>query len=304
VTILTRGRRPAAYPSSVRRLTADRQDSAAFRDSVAGQRIDAVVDAICYTPQQAQQDIDAFAGHVRRLVMISTDFVYTVGPRALPIQEDTPREAPAGYGRDKALAEDRFLAVNERLPVTILRPPHIVGAGGLLGTGSLQGRDAGLPARLRRAEPIILLDGGALLIQPVNRADIASACLAVLTTQATAGQTYNVAGPEAMPTRRYYEQIAAILGVGPHVACLPSEVYVRAFPERVSFARHRAYSQEKLARDANFRPSRPLEQSLREMLTWLEANPPAGADALPADTEKELLALLADRDARVLRLLR
>jgi nucleoside-diphosphate-sugar epimerase len=304
VTILTRGQRPVAFPASVRCLTADRQDTSAFRDAVAGQTFDAVFDAICYTPQHAQQDIDLFAGQVGRLVMISTDFVYTVGPRPLPIPEDTPREAPTDYGRNKALSEDLFFAANDRLPVTILRPPHIIGAGGLFGTGSLQGRDASLPARLRRAEPILLLDGGALLIQPVDRADIAAACLAVLTSQATAGQAYNMAGPEAVPTRRYYELIADILGVELRVACLPSDVFLTAYPDRASFARHRVYSHDKLIRDGGFRPSKPLEQSLREMLIWLEANPPAGADAPATDTEKELLALFADRDARACALLR
>ncbi len=304
VTILTRGQRPTAVPSSVRCLTADRQDTTAFRAAVAGQTFDAVLDAICFTPQQAQQDIDLFAGQVGRLVMISTDFVYTVGPRSLPIPEDTPRDAPTDYGRNKALAEDLLLTANDRLPITILRPPHIVGAGGLLGTGSLQGRDAALPARLRRGEPIVLLDGGALLIQPVDRADIAAACLAVLTTPATAGQAYNMAGPEAVPTRRYYELIAGLLGVELRVVSLPSDVYLAAYPDRVSFTRHRVYSQEKLSRDAGFRPSRPLERSLREMLAWLEANPPAGAQADVTETERELLTLLADRDARARDLLR
>lgn len=304
VTILTRGQRPVEVASAVRRLTADRQDEAAFRAAVGGQRFDAVLDAICYTPQHAQQNIEVFAGQVGRLVMISTDFVYTVGPRPLPIPEDTPRDAPTDYGRNKAAAEDRLLAANDRLPVTILRPPHVIGAGGLFGTGSLQGRDAALPARLRRGEPILLLDGGALLIQPVDRADIAAASQAVLKAPATAGQAYNMAGPQAVPTRRYYEIIADILGVELRVACLPSEVYLAAYPERVSFARHRVYSHDKLFRDAGFRPARPLEASLREMWAWLEAHPPAGADAPATETEKALLALLAERDARALDLLR
>ena len=77
-----------------------------------------------------------------------------------------------------------------------------MGAGGLLGTGSLRGRDPRLLERLRRGEPIVLLDGGALLIQPIVHRDIAAAALACLGRAATHGRAYNVAGPDAITTRR------------------------------------------------------------------------------------------------------
>src|SRR5579859_419640 len=213
VTIVTRGRRTCASAPDVRQIIADRSDRPAFQSAVQGQEFDAVLDAICFTPEQAQQDIDCFAGRAGRLVMISTDFVYSVGPHPLPIPEEASRDAPTDYGRNKAKAEDVLFGATENLPVTVLRPPHIVGAGGLLGTGSLQGRDPALPARLRRGEPIVLLDGGALLIQPADRCDIARASLAVLQTPNTIARAYNVAGPEAVTTRRYYEIIAEALEV-------------------------------------------------------------------------------------------
>src|ERR687887_670848 len=89
-------------------------------------------------------------------------------PGRFPLREEAPRQAAGGYGRNKVAAEEVFVAAwrERRFPVTILRPPHIMGEGGLLGTGSLRGRDPGLLAALRRGEPQVLLDGGALLIQP------------------------------------------------------------------------------------------------------------------------------------------
>lgn len=303
VTIVTRGRRSGSVAGDVRRIVADRSDSAAFRVAVQGQEFDAVVDAICFTPEHARQDVECFGGRVERLVMISTDFVYTVGPRALPITEDLLRDAPTEYGRNKAAAEDLLFAANRELPVTVLRPPHIVGPGGLLGTGSLQGRDSALPARLRRGEPIVLLGGGTLLIQPADRLDIARAVLAVLAAPQTAGRAYNISGPHAVATWRYYEIIAEALGVPLTVASLPCEVYLKAFPSNASFAQHRMYSLEALARDAVFRPSISLETSLRETLAWLEANPPSGSDAPATARDQEILALLAESDQRVLNLL-
>ena len=300
VTIVTRGRQMRAVAPDVQQILADRNDLPSFRSAVQGLEFDAVLDAICFTPEQARQDVECFAGRAGRLVMISTDFVYSVAPCPLPIPEEALRDAPTEYGRNKAAAEDVLLGATGVLSSTILRPPHIVGAGGLLGTGSLQGRDPALPARLRRGEPIILLDGGALLIQPADRRDIARSCLAVLTAPTTLGRAYNIAGPEAVPTRRYYALIAETLGVPLTVASLPSDVYLSAFPNNASFARHRAYSLDALARDAAFRPAIPLETSLQEALAWLERYPPPGADAPPSAQEAEVLALLTDCDARVL----
>jgi nucleoside-diphosphate-sugar epimerase len=302
VTILTRGQRPNSFGASVRCLVADRSDTASFRDALANRRFDVVIDAICFTPEHARQDIDVFAGQAGRLVMISTDFVYSVRTRPVPVREDWLRDAPTEYGRKKAASEDILLEAADRLPVTILRPPHIVGAGSLLGTGSLQGRDAVLPARLKRQEPIVLLDGGALLIQPADKRDIADACLAVRSTSSI-GQVYNIMGPEAVTTRRYYEIIAEVLGVPLHVASLPSDVYLAAYPDRASFACHRAYSTEALTRDTGFRPSIPLEQSIREMLAWQEVHPLPHAAAPITEMEQSLIQVLSDRDERARALL-
>src|SRR5436190_6537580 len=121
VTIVTRGRRSSPFGREVRKIVADRADPAAFRSAVQAEVFDAVLDAICFTPEQARQDVECFAGRVQRLMMISTDFVYTVGPRTLPISEDTLRDAPTEYGRNKAAAEDVLFAANHHLPVTVLR---------------------------------------------------------------------------------------------------------------------------------------------------------------------------------------
>ena len=64
------------------------------------------------------------------------------------MDEDTPRNALSSYGREKAACEDLLLGAcrDEGFPVTVLRPPHIMGAGGQLGTGSLQERQTQGPS--------------------------------------------------------------------------------------------------------------------------------------------------------------
>lgn len=290
VTVFTRGQRPV--PEGARTIVGDRQDPEAFSRALEGRPFDAVVDCICYTPDDARLDLRAFSGRVKRLVMISTDFVY--GPhRRQPMDEDTPTQALNAYGRAKAAAEDVFFEAHreEGFPVTVLRPPHIMGAGGQLGSGSLQGRDPMLLDRLQQGAPIVLLDGGALLIQPALHRDIGQACAAVLASDATLGEAYNVAGPTIASTREYYDLIAATLGVdAPEYLSLPSAEYVRAFPEKAPFATHRTYSVEKLARDTGYRPATTLSHAVFEMVDWLQAND-ATEPYVETEQDVELAAL-------------
>jgi nucleoside-diphosphate-sugar epimerase len=272
VTVFTRGQRP--LPDGVEAIVGDRKDYASFPGHFMGRPFDAVVDCICYTPEDARSDLRAFGGRVGHFVMISTDFVY--GPhRRLPMDEDTPTQAMSQYGRNKVACEELFFSacMEERFPVTVLRPPHIMGAGGQLGSGSLQGRDPMLLDRLERGAPVVLLDGGTLLIQPVVHRDIGRACAAALGKEATHGQAYNVAGPDCVTTREYYDIIAAVVGVeAVEYLSLPSADYVRAHPDRAPFAYHRMYSTDRLARDTGYRPDTTLRHAIFEMVDWLQSH--------------------------------
>ncbi|MFN3652398.1 MAG: NAD-dependent epimerase/dehydratase family protein [Armatimonadota bacterium] len=271
VTILTRGSRPA--PAGAEALVGDRRDVEQFLRQVEGRAFDAVVDCICYTAHDAELALRAFSGRVRHFLMISTDFVY--GPRrTLPIAEHTYTRAMSQYGRDKAAAEEVFLHAwrTEGFPATLLRPPHIMGAGGHLGTGSLHGRDPMLLDRLDQGAPVVLLEGGALLIQPVVHRDVGRACAAALGKEATLGQAYNVAGPDAVTTREYYDLVAATLGVtGVEYLSLPSELFVRAFPDRAPFAHHRTYDVSRLRAETGYAPETGIQHAVFEMVDWLQA---------------------------------
>jgi nucleoside-diphosphate-sugar epimerase len=272
VTVFTRGRRP--LPDGVAAIHGDRKDAAGFPDHFLGRAFDAVVDCICYTPEEAQSALRAFAGRVGQYVMISTDFVYG-RHRRLPMDEDTPTHALNDYGRGKAASEEILFGAwrDEGFPATVLRPPHIMGERGQLGTGSLQGRDPMLLDRLQQGAPVPLLDGGQLLIQPVVHRDIAAACGAVVGNEQTFGQAYNVSGPDRVTTRQYYDLVAATVGVEePRYLSLPSTLFLEVYPDREPFALHRIYDVEKLARDTGYRPTTTLQHAVFEMVDWLQTN--------------------------------
>lgn len=68
---------------------------------------------------------------IKRVIFISSTAVYGV-PKKHPIIETDPRIGVGPYGESKILAEDLcFRAIEEGLPVTIIRPKTFVGTGRL-----------------------------------------------------------------------------------------------------------------------------------------------------------------------------
>lgn len=308
VTIITRGNpnRPAP-PAGITALTADRSDAEALRTALQGQSFDLVIDSILFRPADAAAIRDTLRGSVGRYVFISTDFVYGGEPRHYPLDEDTPREALSRYGVDKAACENLLAEAwqSEQFPAVTLRPPHIVGAGGHLGTGSKEGRDPWLLWRLRNGQPILLLDGGVLLIQPVHKTDIARAALAVAAApvDVVGGKAYNIAGPDCVTTRAYYECVCELLGDVPPLQILPlsSASYLTAWQDRAPFAQNRPYSTARLTRDTGYTPSIPLRNALAEMVQELDSRGlPSGE---PPREDSALFAQIRDAVTATARLL-
>jgi NADH dehydrogenase len=96
-------------------------------------------------------------------------------------------QAPSMYLRSKARGE---AVLREAVPsTTILRPSIIFGAGD---------RFLNLFASLQALAPFMPLGGAGAQMQPVWVKDVAQALLRGLRDPATAGQTYECAGPEVM----------------------------------------------------------------------------------------------------------
>lgn len=284
VSIVTRGsqNRPAP-PPGVEVLTADRSDACALKNAIGDRTFDLVVDCVLFKADDAPDVVDIFRNRTACYVFISTDFVYGGEPRLYPIAEDAPRRALSPYGVQKAACEDIYFGAweQEQFPAVVLRPPHIMGRGSLLGTGSLEGRDPWLLWRLRNKQPLLLLDNGELLIQPTHKNDIARAALAVASApDTTRGRAYNICGPDCVTTRRYYEMVCEADGLPVEnlsVVSLPSVAYVGAFPDRAPFTQNRAYSTARLQTDTGYTPSISLQACVAEVVAeYHEKGDPTG----------------------------
>lgn len=303
ITVLSRGQRN--MPDGVETIIGDRKDHAAFKTLVADHSFDAVFDCLCYNAEDAQSDVEAFAGRIQQLFFLSTDFVYGGDDDVVIRTEDYPRQAYNSYGQNKAAAEDVFAHAwqEQQFPSTILRAPHILGAGRPLGTGSLKNRDATLLDAIRKGVPIVVLDDGALLIQPATHHDIANATLAALGKQQTLGQAYNMMGNDVVTSRRYYEIAGQIIGCEPKFLSVPTSVYLQAAPTRRPFAQHRIYDISKLKRDADYDPTWTVRAGIEDTIKALEATDGANQPYEPTERDAALQHALETHSGDLLKIL-
>ena len=111
-------------------------------------------------------------------------------------------DSPARYGQSKAAGE---AAVRAAFPdATILRPSLVFGPeDGFINRF----------AALARLSPVLpLIDGGMTRFQPVYVGDVAQAMVCALDDPATAGQLYELGGPQAFSFREILELILRAIG--------------------------------------------------------------------------------------------
>ncbi|MBX2998615.1 MAG: NAD-dependent epimerase/dehydratase family protein [Caldilineaceae bacterium] len=267
---VTRGQR--ALTDGVKAITLDRNDRAAFARAIETENTnwDLVVDCIGYSADDAMQDLTLFRQRARHLVFISTDFVYDPARRMFPQSEQAAHYLTDGYGGKKRQAELIFVNGDaDPMRWTIVRPCHIYGAGSLLGCLPEHGRDARLIERICGGERLRLVGGGHFLQQPIFAADLAETILSCADNAAAHGGIFNVAGPDIVESRRYYEIIGEILGKAVEIEEIPVDSYRAAHPDRVSFLCHRIYDLSGLERSRLAVPATSLEKGLRAQVESL-----------------------------------
>jgi nucleoside-diphosphate-sugar epimerase len=278
VTLLSRGLGPVAKDlESLTRLQADRQVAGELAAAIGGQYFDLVVDCAAYTADDTRIAVEAFANRVGHYFFISTDFVYAPDDSArFPVNEEAPKICGLPYADAKLEAEQFLREARERrgFPVTILRPPHILGEGRPAGCDPVAGgRDARLPERILAGEVIPLLAGGQFLIQPVWSREVGKAIHACAGCENLFGGTMNLPGAECVTVRHYYEMIGDALGKTVLFASVDVEQFSRAEPAKAHMARHRIYETTRLL-GAGYTPQPMLADAIKETLEYIRIHQP------------------------------
>jgi len=275
VSIITRGQRPA--PPGVKSLIAERHDLKAMKEVVEKQNMvwDMVVDCICYEPEDMRQDIDLFRDRARQFVFVSTDFVYDPALRRFPQPAETEHYVTGGegslsYGGKKRLCELELINGDTgSMGWTVVRPCHIYGPTSQLGCLPLHGRDPELIKKMREGVPLKLVGGGYFLQQPIIADDLGRTIISVAGNKEACGKFFNMAGPDIIESRQYYQIIADILKVSLTIEEIPVESYLAENPGGRPFTCHRIYEHSQLRSAGLAVPSTSIEDGLRQHVEGL-----------------------------------
>ncbi|NOU93282.1 NAD-dependent epimerase/dehydratase family protein [Paenibacillus sp. LMG 31456] len=268
--VLSRGNKPVTQGSTI--IQVDRSIQEELQEALEGRHYDLVVDCAGYKELDVANALHSLNGRCGHYVFISTDYVYASTTRAvLPIAESAETQRDTAYAAGKLDCERLLLDAWDRegFPVTVLRPPHILGAGKELGSDQVLGRDTRLLNKIRTGEGLQLLVEGQMLIQPVWTREIACCIAHIAGMEQSFGHIFNCAGLEAVTAKRYYEIVAGMLGVELKFSSVPLHSFLQNKPNDVHHARHRIYDTSRLTQVTGYKPQLKLEDALKETLDWM-----------------------------------
>lgn len=216
---------------------------------------------------------------LRRFVLVSSQAA--AGPSredGTPVTEQDPPSPVSLYGKSKLEAERACLALQERLPVTIVRPPTVFGP-----------RDVDVLGIFRSAKYRIAahIAGPDRLVSIIYVEDLVQGILAAAFSPAAQGETYYIANPVPVVWREFSLHAARVMGYG--AVSVPVPLFVMRLAARAGdlfggiTGNAQLFRTEKLAemkqiawvcsaakaeRDLGWRPRTSLADALAKTARW------------------------------------
>jgi nucleoside-diphosphate-sugar epimerase len=283
VVALSRGTREpyVAAPEwrAVERVVVDREGEDAagvFGERIAALAPDAVVDLVCFTPESADQLVQAL--RPTRPLLLHCGTIWVHGPAArVPVTEDEPRTAYGAYGEGKAAIE-RLLhreTLAGGVPAVVLHPGHITGPwSSITPAGNL---DLDVWRRLAVGEPLALPDLGLGVLHHVHADDVAQGFQRALARPQAIGSSFHVVAEQAMTLRGLAAGVAAWFGREAQIDEVDWPEFERrvgaehAFTTREHVGRSIAASIQRARDVLGYQPRYSALDALREALRWLVA---------------------------------
>jgi nucleoside-diphosphate-sugar epimerase len=268
VTLLNRGSRPVA---GTRQLIADRDDTDAIRQVLAGREFDWVVDTLTASTHHVDAFCDALGSRLSGWLYISSAAVYAEdGSYPMPESHPVGTSRQWGdYGLSKLAPEQRLAqrCCAVEVPFVSLRPPYIYGRD------NPAPREHWLWARLRAGRPVLVPDAGDTPIQFLHAADLGRAVAHTLERSDLSGtHIYNVGEPGWVSLREYLEILARVSRMSLDVRPVP---YRSLGIEPRDFFPFRDYpcvlDTAKIEREMRWKPQTSLEPGLALTFEQTEA---------------------------------
>jgi nucleoside-diphosphate-sugar epimerase len=294
VTVFHRGNRP--LPADIAQIIGDRNSLPGYRDQLAREKFDVVIDFVVSSVRQARQSMETLRGITGRLVMLSSMDVYRAwgvhnglepgGLEPLPLTEDSAlRTKPAyppevvkalkqmvswvGDDYDKVPAERAVLS-DPQLPATVLRLPMIYGPGDYVHRFHpvLKRIDDG-----RRQ--IIFADDVAAIRTPRGYVeDVAAGIVRAATSPEAGGRVYNICEAEAFSELDWARKIAAAAGWDGEFVVLPHDRTPKHLLWPGNSAQHLVVRSDRIREELGYGEGIAQQEAFRRTIFWERANPP------------------------------
>jgi len=255
------------------------EESGEFGVRVAALEADVVIDMICYQPDSARQLVEALRGRIELLIHCGTIWAGGASLQA-PSTESEPRRPICDYGRRKAAIEEYLLGEARRgeLPVTVLRPGHMVGRG-WVPVNPAANFNPQVYSELARGKEVSLPNLGMETLHHVHCDDVAQAfMLALENRNGAVGEAFNVVSPSALTLRGYAEAVAGWFGKPANLSFQPWEEWERTASEkdarvtRDHILHSSCCSIRKARRVLGYQPRYTSLEAIEESLAWLIQN--------------------------------
>jgi nucleoside-diphosphate-sugar epimerase len=248
-------------------------------------RPDAVIDFICYRPEQAQAVAPLMQGRVGQYIFVSTVDVYGYPLARLPQRESDTWNAPnCDYAANKRACEDIFRAA-AGLPLTIVRPAYSFGPPFVL-TFNSRSEGRYLIVRLRNHMPILVPGDGTTLMHVSSARNTGRMIARVVGAGPALGCDYTVGHPTFMTQHEYVQLFARAVGAEPQWVHIPSDLILNSPGTENSLLRvltgfNVAFSVERFAGHyPDFQWSYSLEQAAHD---YVDFHDRAGDFPLPGE---------------------
>lgn len=203
-----------------------------FGEKIAALDAQAVIDLTCYRPESARQLVGALRGRLEHLLHCGTIWVHGHSVE-VPTTEETPRSAFGEYGIRKQAIEEYLLEESRRgLPVTILHPGHLVGAG--WNPINPQGNfNPQVFSDIAQGREVKLPNIGMETVHHVHADDVAQAFMCTMERRSAAlGESFHVVSPAALTLRGFAEKLAEWFGRAAKLEFLPWEEWKTTVTDR------------------------------------------------------------------------
>jgi len=310
VSVFHRGK--TSHPEGVKQIIGERNRLSDYRDALAREKFDLVIDFVLSSKRQAEQLVETLRGITGRVVVLSSMDAYRAwgvfygqepgGLEPLPVTEESavrtaPPYPPEAIEKvhqmiswvdseyDKVPME-RIVLGDSALPGTILRLPMIYGPGDYVH------RFHPFLKRMDDGRSFILFaDDVAAVRTPRGYVeDVAAGIVLAATSERARGRTYNICESQSFSELEWAKKIAAATGWRGEFVVLPHDKTPHHLIWPFNTAQHCVVSSARIREELGYREVTVAEEAFERTIAWERKNPPKEV-GIPFNYEAEDAAL-------------